>query len=436
MFRKIFVLLVSVLLIACGGKKDHDPATEQTENTKSLEESYRLASNKLDDLTLALKKLEMDQSIENIDNVLEIYNVLDFSFNEDGASEEDLRKYKELQFKIDSSKIVVEKTVGNKIKQIHKNLVNEQDHLLTSSEIIPVYLKRGEKLFINFETQGNVTVKLYNADSRTTLKTYQGKKILHDSLKIANSAIYLLEMKPIGNTYVDLELEKSVNSFESFKAKEPKIKVESTPCTAKDFGAQADPGFKIVNVFEEPHKVTLRSQGKALFTGSSRSIVSMQVPAGSTDILYNLRISTSQESRGDDGSFCKDMTEAYGELKILGRTVVEKRVSVTNLLREMLNTREPYREEEAYCNLYVFTDPTAAKKFSEGADVSTLKYDVNLSKQGTQSCNDRVTIPKGVKTLYFGFENTRFRYSVYLWLESLATTPITEYYRNVYSLEQ
>ncbi|MCR4858095.1 MAG: hypothetical protein K5890_07865 [Bacteroidales bacterium] len=435
MLKKIVILLVSFILAACGGKKNPHSETSQAESTISIEESYRLASNKLDNLTLALKEFDEDQSMENIDKVMDIYENLDFSISVDEASEEDLHKYKKLQLDIDSAKIVVEKTIGNKIKQIHKNLVNEQDHLLTSTEVIPVYLKRGDKLFLNFETQGNVTIKLYNADSRSTIKTYQGKKVLHDSLKIANSAIYLLEMKPVGNTYVDFELEKSVNSFKSFKEKGPKIKVETVPCTAKDFGAQADPGINIVNVFEEPHKVTLRSQGKAFFSGNSRTVVAMQIPAGSTDILYNLRISTSQENRGDDGEFCKDMTEAYSEIKILGRTVVEKKLSVTNLLREMLNTREPYREEEAYCNLYVFTDPTTAKKFSEGADVSSLKYDVNLSKQGTQSCNDRIPINKGVKTLYFGFENTRFRYSVYLWLESLATTPVTEYYRNVYSLE-
>lgn len=436
MLKKIVVLLVSVILVACGGKKSRSSEIGQTESTIRIEESYRLASDKLDELTLALKEFDKDQSMENINNVMDIYENLDFSFSADGVREEDLHKYKKLQLGIDSAKIVVEKTIGNKIKQIHKNLVNEQDHLLTSAEVIPVYLKRGDKLFLNFETQGNITVKLYNADSRSTIKTYQGKKVLHDSLKIANSAIYLLEMKPIGNTYVDLELEKSVSSFKSFKEKGSKIKVETISCTAKDFGAQADPGFKIANVFEEPHKITLRSQGKAFFSGSSRSVVSMQIPSGCSDVLYNLRISTSQENRGDDGTFCKDMSEAYSELKILGRTVVEKRLSVTNLLREMLNKREPYREEEAYCNLYVFTSPEAAKKFSEGADVSGLKYDVNLSKLGTQSCNDRVPIPKGVKTLYFGFENTRFRYSVYLWLESLATIPITEYYRNVYSLEQ
>ena len=76
-----------------------------------------------------------------------------------------------------------------------------------------------------------------------------------------------------------------------------------------------------------------------------------------------------------------------------------------------------------------------AKKFADGKPVADLKYNVDLSKNGTQLCNDRIPT-KGVKTLYFGFENTRVRYSVYLWLESLATMPTTEYYRAKYVVKE
>ena len=180
--------------------------------------------------------------------------------------------------------------------------------------------------------------------------------------------------------------------------------------------------------------MTLRSQGKAFFSGGSRSVVAMQVPANSTDVVYSLRISTSQSDQDTDGQFCKKANEKYKEIKFLGLPIYESHGTRSNIFRELLNATEPPREEEAYCNLYVFTNAAEAKKFSDGKPSTELKYDMDFSKMGTQSCNDRIPT-KGIKTLYFGFENTRVRYSVYLWLESISTVRKTEYFKTKYSLD-
>jgi len=223
---------------------------------------------------------------------------------------------------------------------------------------------------------------------------------------------------------------------ENIKNDDPEIVTDKTECTVKDLGAQKIQGIKLKSVFEEPRKVTLRSQGKALFSGgNTRSVVAMQVPAGSTDVAYSLRISTSQSDMGGDGQFCRRMDEKYKEIKLLGLPVYESHGSSSNIFRELLNACEPYREEEAYCNLFIFTSSAEAKKFADGKPTAELKYNVDLSKKGTQSCNDRIPT-KGLRTIYFGFENTRVRYSVYLWLESLATMPSTEYYRATYKVKK
>ena len=56
-------------------------------------------------------------------------------------------------------------------------------------------------------------------------------------------------------------------------------------------------------VFEQPRKFTLSSQLKSTFTTSAKSIavVAVQIPAGATDVLYNLRISTSEQDKSADG---------------------------------------------------------------------------------------------------------------------------------------
>ena len=427
-------LALSIAFAGCGGqsssKKTEEIQTQDQDEPEITEsKEVRKARGVLEDASFAIRKFNMEASDQNFKQLIKIYDRLESVCDNNVIQ----RENKELAFQLDSLKLSVGKMLEANIGRMHKSLLVESDHLLSRTEINPVYLRRGEKLFLDFETQGNVTVRVYNADSHSMLKTYAGKKAIHDSVKIANTAVYVVELKPLGEPYVELSLAKSVASVEHFNESDPKITSEKTECTAKDFGAQKLQGIKLKSVFEEPRKITLRSQGKAFFSGgnTTRSVVAMQVPAGSSDVAYSLRISTSQSDQSNDGQFCRKMDEKYKEIKLLGLPLYESHSSSSNIFRELLNACEPYREEEAYCNLYIFTNAAEAKKFADGKPVTDLKYNVDLSKQGTQSCNDRIPA-KGLKTIYFGFENTRIRYSVYLWLESLATIPTTEYYRAKY----
>ena len=434
----IALLTLALGFSACGNK--NQPSQEAAKNSlmseqpqKSPEEIIKeKADDLLGDAALAVRKFEREPSEKNFKRLMKVYDELQTL-----CDDEDLfRADRKLAAEADSTAQSVKALLETGLKRIRKPLFSESDHLIAETESHPVYLRKGERLFLNFETQGNVTLRVYNADSHSALKTYAGKKVVHDSIPVAHTAVYVVELKPVGSQYVDITASKSVAKAEDLSKDGPNIEEEKTECTAKDFGAQKLQGIKLKSVFEEPRKVTLRSQGKALFSGGgTRSVVAMQVPAGSTDVANCLRISTSQSDQNADGQFCRRMDEKYKEIKLLGLPVYESHGSSSNIFRELLNACEPYREEEAYCNLYIFTSSAEAKKFADGKPVADLKYNVDLSKKGTQSCNDRIPT-KGVKTLYFGFENTRVRYSVYLWLESLATMPTTEYYRAKYVVKE
>ena len=101
----------------------------------------------------------------------------------------------------------------------------------------------------------------------------------------------------------------------------------------------------------------------------------------------------------------------------------------------LLDDNRPLREEDAYCNMYLFRSQAEAKKFQDGtASASSLKYDVDCSTVGTQSCNGRLPV-NGASRLYLGFENVRVRYTNYLWVEAVAVVPTTEYYRTKYTID-
>ena len=84
---------------------------------------------------------------------------------------------------------------------------------------------------------------------------------------------------------------------------------------------------------------------------------------------------------------------------------------------------------------FTLRSQSEAKKFLDHtASASSLKYDVDYSTVGTQSCNGRIPV-NGASKLYLGFENVRMRYTNYLWVEAVAVIPTTEYYRTQYTVK-
>ena len=119
---------------------------------------------------------------------------------------------------------------------------------------------------------------------------------------------------------------------------------------------------------------------------------------------------------------------------MLGLPLYEKE-KTRGVFMRLLDDNRPIREEDAYCNMYVFRNQTQAKQFQDGTkSASQLNYDVDYSTVGTQSCNGRIPT-KGAKTIYLGFENERMRYVNYLWVEVVAVITTTEYYTTKYSVQ-
>ena len=306
------------------------------------------------------------------------------------------------------------------------------DKLFEKTETFPVFLKRGEKLRWKFIAQKPMNVKVVDYNSRATLKTYTGKAIVNDSLTIEHDAIYLVEANPLGTQYVDMDINYKVTEMARLTAATP-IKLEQVECNKGDFGAVAVQGVSMRKAFEQPRKFTLRGQLKAAFSGSAIALVAVQVPVGATDILYSMRIDTSESGCSSDGKFHENLNTSYKKVKFLGMPLYEKTNS-SGLLNTLLDDNRPLRDEDAYCNMYVFRSQSLAKQFQDGTKpASQLSYDVDYSTLGTQSCNGRIPA-NGSKTIYLGFENERVRYTNYLWVEAEVVVPNTVYYTTKYTV--
>ena len=53
-------------------------------------------------------------------------------------------------------------------------------------------------------------------------------------------------------------------------------------------------------------------------SGSSIALVPIQVPVGATDILYSMRIATSEQDCPTGGNFHRNMSLKYNQIKLFG----------------------------------------------------------------------------------------------------------------------
>ena len=428
---RIIVFAVSLLvLVGCQyGNKVSDNEPKMSEKALLL---YNKAETKVSDLEQRIGMLGKGTDRQTFTSVLSDAKKLTFDFDSTGMNRDAIEKCKALQQRIEEvQKTAIVKTESY-ILQSNALVYQGHDVLLEKMAEYPVYLEKGDRLYYEISLQSAIPVKIYNMDTGSTIKTYN-KSSIKDSLVVAYPGIYLLEIKPDVSQYASIDISYHTDNID--RIYNPKsVRTETISCSNGEFRAYGIKGVKMQNLFEEPRKFTLRSQLKSAFSGSSIALVPINVPAGATDILYSMRIATSEQNRSSDGNFHKNMSIKYNQIKFMGLPLYERNQG-SGLLQTLLDDNRPLREEDAYCDMYVFRSQSEAKKFQDGTETSsTLKYDVDYSTVGTQSCNGRIPT-NGSSKLYLGFENVRMRYTNYLWVEAVAVVPTTEYFRTNYSID-
>ena len=420
----LIILVVLAILCSCtgstGSKSPIDEYNEVLERVQELEKIVETA----------------DWSAFSADELQEMHTIgkdLYYDYNPMEMTPEQVNACEALKTRVKNLREQIVSKSGNVIENFEVTAFYLSDNLIEGAQAYPVYLQKGETLNVVASSQQNFTLKITNANSRSVLKTFAGKTSVEHSIEIKNTAIYLVEVVPTKAQYLDLSVKYKIADTSRLAAPTP-INTEQVECAKGDFGAKGVPGVYMHKCFEEPRKFTLRGQLKAAFSGNSKALVAVQVPAGTTDILYSMRIATSEDSRSEDGEFHDNLSRSYTRVKFLGLPLYEKSSS-NGLLNTILDDNRPIRDEDAYCNMYVFRNQTQAKQFQDGSkSASLLKYDVDYSTVGTQSCNGRIPM-KGTRTIYLGFENERMRYTNYLWVEVEAIVPNTVYYKTKYSID-
>lgn len=415
------------LSFSCGQQGQKAPQTAMSEyEAKIYEETLSVVKTmerRMADLSSA--------SMEEVQEFLSDVEAVEFYNDTTGMSAAGRLDCEKLEKRIGILKRDAAEAAALRLQSMTIPVEVNDDCLLENTSTYPVYLERGDVLYYSVKLQKAGTVKIYNADARTLLKTHAQKAQVADSLVVDNKGIYLVEVNPGMTQYAAIDI-----NYRMADHTHPVKKVlsEEESCGPRDFLAVATKGVEMRAAFDQPRKFTLRGQLKAAFSGSSRALVAVQIPSGTTDILYSIRISTSEQDRTNDGKFPDNMNATYKRVRFLGLPLYETSRS-SGLLNTLLDDNRPIREEDAYCNMYVFRSQSQAKKFQDGTKkASELSYDVDYSTLGTQSCAQRIPA-KGARTIYLAFENERIRYANYIWVEVMTAVPNTEYHHTRYYLE-
>lgn len=424
-----YFLILLVSSSGCGKKT-------QSQNTIVLSEReeyrYEEALTRVEELSLLLEESKRTNSIESFQKLMDGLNSLDYSYNPEGMNSVTIEYCESLVERVRLLKERTELIIKNKLSSAAKfSLVSKRNLLIDHSEVFPLYLKQGEILSVDVSASESVTLTIGNAGLRKTIRKRKGATI-NEKINVGFDGIYLIEILAGRPCSANIEIALQTSNYDSVTAR-PKIVSEEVPCHKGDWGAKRVDAIKMKNIFEEPRKFTLRGQLKAMFSGNSKAVVSLSIPPRATNILYSLRISTSEQSIDSDGKFGDNLAYSYKKVKVPGLPLYEKEKR-RGLLTTLLDGNRPIREEDAYCNLYLFRNAKQAKQFQDSQkQASELNYDVDFSIIGTQSNNGQMPT-QGAKHMYLGFENERMRYTNYIWLEVVAIIPTKEYHATHYSI--
>lgn len=423
-----FILLLATCLNFLSSCSSSPQNTIKTEYDNILKTS--------DAIKAKISNLAEYNSLSDLESIKDEITLIELNLSIDEVPLEHQAYYYETQGKIDSIKQSLHQTYKSYLKDKQITIFYVDDTLINAGENeFSFYGVRKDSLYINIESSTALTVTVYNLDSESSIKKYYNKKDINDVIYLENSAVYSVVVNSKKSTYINMSISKMNDNINKL-LHSVAVTYEQVEAKPNEFRAQKIKSVKSKNLFYEPKKISLRSWGKELFSGNSRSVVTLSLPSNTIDVAYQLRISTSKSDRGSDGEFYNDFESTKNEVKILGLPIYSSNSTKTSLVREVLNRMiEPEKEEDAYCDLYVFTSQSQATKFQNRERINKLNYNIDLSSIGTQSCNNQ--LPTNGKTrLYLGFENGHTTTDVYIWLEAVALIPTVEYIKNKYTAEE
>ena len=380
-----------------------------------------------------MESLSPKSSVSALQNALLDARELAYDYNPIGLDSVTVSQCAQLKKRVDEYKAEALSDIECLAKEKKISIISDDDLLVEGITLYAASLKKGDVFHYSLKAKAPLSLRVINIDSKTVERGISGKTLIEGEMPIEHNAVYYFELNPGTAKYVDINLSYSLadaSRLESLKT----VSLEKKECKKGDFLAFGVNGIRTIPLLDGVRAFTLSSQLKSIFSGSDRAVVPAIVPSGAKEILYSLRISTSQQTKSADGKFDENINYSYHKVRFLGLPLWNSSHG-SSLIDMVLDDNRPLREEDCYCSMYVIRNQSSAKKFQDGTTaITNINYDVDYSTVGTQSCNGRIPV-NGSSKIYLSFLNERMRFTNYIWVEASAVVPTTEYYTYSYSIK-
>ena len=199
---------IAIIMSACTGSSKGKPMS----GVDLIEYNETVAKvQKIEDLLCDINGMEAGDALK----LSQLADQLYYTYDTNGLDSSSIANCQALQQRMEQLMQTIHQTIKDNMHTIHVPVINDDDCLVEKKVTYPVYLKRGEKLHINVTTKRSATLKVYNYDSHSTIKTIADKTAFKFSMEIENSAIYLVELNPgAGSQYASIHITYTTNQLD------------------------------------------------------------------------------------------------------------------------------------------------------------------------------------------------------------------------------
>ena len=183
-------LLCTIALMGCGnstGKTQQGMDSQTAEQYATVSQAAQQTQQLLNDVRIDCRH-GRTLSAKQITSLCALNEQLVFEYNpatQDSASNAQCAALRQRVYDLhDSVSELIEAQTPNIFVPVHR----KPQELLEATQNYPVYLERGDKLIYRIETEKPADVRIYNADSHQLLKSYTGKTLVRDSIKIGRAS--------------------------------------------------------------------------------------------------------------------------------------------------------------------------------------------------------------------------------------------------------
>ena len=208
--RRLWLYLLGLLMmVGCSSKKSDD-SIDSLGLPYEVQASYRATSSLLDEAPATLKSFSITSSENDLQLLVDQYDGLVFNYDASDLTA-DARKFcAHHKARVDSLRQVIRGVINDNLSSVRRTLVYDMDQDFEDEIEYAFKVPKGTRIYVHCTVSVQASIRLYNKENNVTLRSWNRKKDLDDSVVASATAIYVLRVKAKGEHTLSLDVSKNL----------------------------------------------------------------------------------------------------------------------------------------------------------------------------------------------------------------------------------